>query len=144
MRRETKEEFVRAIEMTQSMRAAARHLGMSYDVFKRLAHSYGLFNPNPAGKGRTKPKVFKTREDVFKIFNYDIGRHIVKEWYLLENEYKCSNCSISEWNKAHLVLELEHINGDRRDNRIENLTILCPNCHSQTRTFRKRKNTSVV
>lgn len=50
-------------------------------------------------------------------------------------EYKCSKCAIYEWLGDKLSLQLEHINGDNTDNRIENLTLLCPNCHSQTSTF---------
>lgn len=51
-------------------------------------------------------------------------------------EYKCSKCgNIGEWQGEPLVLQLDHINGDNRDNRIENLRLLCPNCHSQTETF---------
>lgn len=48
-------------------------------------------------------------------------------------EYKC--CGITEWNGKPLTLQLHHINGNNRDNRLENLTFLCPNCHSQTDNF---------
>lgn len=51
---------------------------------------------------------------------------------------KCEICGITEWNKKPIVCELHHINGDNTDNRIENLQILCPNCHSQTKNFRSR------
>ena len=47
-------------------------------------------------------------------------------------------CGLSEWINGKLVLELDHINGDHTDNRIENLRFLCPNCHSQTETFRSK------
>ena len=55
-------------------------------------------------------------------------------------ENKCENpeCGLSEWYGKPIVCELHHINGDSTDNRIENLIILCPNCHSQTDNFRSR------
>lgn len=137
MIRYTKGDFKTAIDNTQSMSAAAKELGISYDTFRRYAQKYGLFNPNQSGKDRRKPRKFKTREDVFKVFEYNVGRFVVKNWYLLENEYKCEKCDISSWLGGDLVLELHHINGNRKDNRLENLTLLCPNCHSQTDNWRK-------
>ncbi len=55
-------------------------------------------------------------------------------------EYKCSGigCGIDTWLGRPVILQLEHINGNNRDNRIENLCLLCPNCHSQTETYAGR------
>lgn len=140
MRQETREDFQKAIEATNSMREAARFLGMSYDTFKSYACRYGVFNPNQAGKGRSKAKVYKNAEDVLQKASKLIGRSIVKKWLLQEREYKCEKCGNSgEWLGEPLALELEHIDGDSFNNNRENLLILCPNCHSQTSTFRGRK-----
>ena len=51
-------------------------------------------------------------------------------------KYECALCgNKGEWNGLPLVLQLDHINGVNNDHRIENLRLLCPNCHSQTETF---------
>ena len=56
-------------------------------------------------------------------------------------EKKCYSCGLSEWLGQNIPLELEHKNGNNSDNRIENLTLLCPNCHALTITYRgKNKN----
>ena len=51
---------------------------------------------------------------------------------------ECRECGISSWQDKPIILELDHINGDNRDSRFENLRLLCPNCHSQTPTWRGR------
>ena len=53
-------------------------------------------------------------------------------------KYECQRCGISEWQGERISLELDHINGNNRDNRIINLRLLCPNCHSLTPTWRGR------
>ncbi len=59
--------------------------------------------------------------------------------YLLKHnilENKCSICNLSPmWNNKPITLQLDHINSDHYDNRLENLRLICPNCHSQTDTY---------
>jgi 5-methylcytosine-specific restriction endonuclease McrA len=45
---------------------------------------------------------------------------------------ECERCGVTAWQGKPLSLELHHVNGDGLDNRLENLEVLCPNCHSQT------------
>lgn len=53
--------------------------------------------------------------------------------------YKCTECGISDYNSKPITLELEHKDGNSDNNALENLCLLCPNCHSQTPTY-KAKN----
>lgn len=50
--------------------------------------------------------------------------------------YKCEECGISEWNNKPIILDLDHKNGNANDNSLENVRLLCPNCHSQTDTYK--------
>ena len=65
----------------------------------------------------------------------------LKKWLIADGILQdvCSICGLGPmWNDKHLVLVLDHINGQKQDWRLDNLRILCPNCHSQTVTFAGR------
>lgn len=83
-----------------------------------------------------KPPTTRTEENVFCL-NSTASQAVLRRWFLKGNyiPYKCAICGISNWQNKELKLQLDHINGDNHDNRLENLRWLCPNCHSQTDTF---------
>jgi len=59
--------------------------------------------------------------------------------HLIETRgYKCEKCGIDKWNDKHISLELDHIDGNFNDNSLNNVRLLCPNCHSQTETFKSK------
>lgn len=75
------------------------------------------------------------KEGILTVTNPQVTRRLFLEFV----EYRCSNCSLSSWNNKPITLDLDHIDGDSSNNTFENLRFLCPNCHSQTDTY-KAKN----
>ena len=66
-----------------------------------------------------------------------VGTQVLKR-FLSEQRKGCWECGITEWNGKSIVLELEHIDGNSANNTESNLSLLCPNCHSQTTTYKNR------
>ncbi len=121
------------------MAAAASLLNINIKTLMRRAKLLGCYNPNPGGKGTKKSS--KAKVTISSILN---GEHpsfqtnklrlrLLKEGVL---ENCCTICGLKEWNGKHITCELDHINGDRTDHHVSNIRLLCPNCHSQTSTFR--------
>ena len=100
---------------------------------------------NPASAWN-KGKQITPNDEIFVEYS-PYSTELVKNRIILNQllDYRCSCCGIDEWQGRTIVLDLDHVNGNNRDNRLENLRFLCPNCHSQTDTYKGRnKNTGKV
>ena len=71
--------------------------------------------------------------------NISPGKNRIKKYLAETFGNKCSVCNIEKWNEKEIVFELEHKDGNSENNDKENLCLICPNCHSQTDTY-KNKN----
>ena len=80
--------------------------------------------------------ILRTKENVF-CKDSTASQATLRRWYLKENiEYKCEICGNNGvWNEKELTLQLDHKDGDNHNNELSNLRWLCPNCHSQTKTW---------
>jgi 5-methylcytosine-specific restriction endonuclease McrA len=59
--------------------------------------------------------------------------------YLIWKDARCRKCNISNWQEEPITFEIHHLDGNTKNNRLSNTTLLCPNCHSQTHNYRNRK-----
>lgn len=74
----------------------------------------------------------------------DVGKYSKRTRVILEQDSKCLHCGISEWQGKPITLEVDHIDGNNKNDSRENLRALCPNCHSQTDTWRGKNFANFV
>lgn len=70
--------------------------------------------------------------------NKTASHKTLRRYLLFKYGEKCWNCGITEWNNKKIQFELEHIDGNSMNQELYNLSILCPNCHSQTDTYKSK------
>ena len=147
-RKWTVERLIAAAENSTSIRQVLGKLGLveagrNYDQIKKYLLEYNINTSHFTGKIWNKGKrgIGKPRLPLDKILTQQstYQSHSLKN-RLFKAGLKKKYCEECGWRKkskdGRIPLELDHINGDRHDNRIENLRILCPNCHSLKTTHR--------
>lgn len=127
------------------MKLGLREAGGNYDQIKKYLKEYDIDISHFKGRGwnaglagRHFPR--KTLKELLikgsRVQSYKLKQRLFREGL---KEKHCEECGwAQETPDGYLPLELDHINGDRHDNRLKNLRVLCPNCHSLKPTHRGR------
>ena len=146
----TKSDLQKAVKNSTSIRQVLKKLslvpaGGNYEQIKKYIQEFSLDTQHFRGKGWSRglkgigtPRVptekILVKNSTFQSFK--LKKRLFKEGL------KSPECEICGWAEispdGRIPLELDHINGDRHDNRFRNLRILCPNCHSLQPTHRGR------
>ena len=131
----------------KTIKEVADKLNMPYKSVLHKVKEYNLGKPNPGYRPETK--MYYRGKNIFMQFiegkskaiatSSAIRKKLIK-YNILKNV--CNICGCDPiWNGKELILQLDHIDGNHHNNKLENLQIICPNCHSQTSTFcGKNKN----
>jgi hypothetical protein len=143
-------ELKEALENSRSIRQALLKLGLkpavgNYATAHRLIRDLGIDISHMKGQGWSRgmpsgiPSANKIplEEILVKDSTYTSSDKLRKR--LIDNGLKavaCESCHLDSWMGRTISLELNHVNGDRFDHRLENLQLLCPNCHAQTPNYR--------
>lgn len=138
----TDEELEAAVAQSNSYREVVLALGLkatsnrTMDRIRYRCNQLELDRTHFAGRAGNRKS--RTDEEVFvKGFQYG---STVRRRFLALTPYECNACGLSEWLGNAITLQVEHIDGDQFNNELNNLMLLCPNCHSQTPTWRIHKS----
>ena len=123
------------------MAEAAAILNLHFNSFKKRANELGCYKPNQPGRGLNKmsPKVsldeIIIKGNVPHYQTYKLKRRLIEEGI---KKNVCENCGCLDWLGKPINFELHHVDGNRQNHKLNNLKLLCPNCHSQTDTYRAK------
>jgi HNH endonuclease len=143
---EWKEQIEKVLNETWSMREAASKLNIHWNSFIKLVKELGL-TPKPLSE-RIKYKRIHNFGRGIPLIEIIEGKHPQYNTFALKNrllkakllERKCDNCKLEKWLGEDIPLEMHHKDGVSYNHKLENLQLLCPNCHTLTDTYRSKNS----
>ena len=139
------EEIKKAVEESTSFRELAGKLGYVKDGGGTITSLHKMCEELELDTSHFLGQAWNKENYDYSLFTKDSikknGITTLKPLMKLRGR-KCECCGIDTWLNQPINLKIHHINGDRKDNRLENLQLLCPNCHSYTENWRGRKQNS--
>lgn len=146
-RKYTDEQLKEAIKNSRSWRQTLPKVGLketggNHKHLKKIADKLNIDYSHFTGQSYRRGAVVPVRPakelSTILVENSTYGKSHVRQRLLKAGlkQSKCECCNLTEWFNKPIPLELDHINGINNDHRIENLRLLCPNCHAQTDTYR--------
>ena len=129
--------IVKMLREKASINAIRKCTGYGVNILKRIASEHNIPVINQQSKEKRAYSDFSNVFVVNGMHGNSVINRIIKDYDIIPYD-TCWMCGLSEWINGKLILEIDHINGISNDHRIENLRFLCPNCHSQTETFRSK------
>lgn len=135
----SREQLEKAIVSSKTMKQASLQFECCWRTFVREAKKHGLYRSGVGNNGNHRIKVLLQEILEGKHPTYPTS-HLSKRLVIESvKEYRCEECQITSHNGKPISLELDHIDGCSTNHHLENLRLLCPNCHSQTPTYRSKK-----
>lgn len=119
----------------------ARRLSCKTDTLNKCLEIMNIqYVGNKSGKGIKKDNSKYMPFDVYIETSENIQTNKIRQKLLKDGlkAHMCEICGNTEWNGFPIPLEIHHKDGNRQNNELDNLQILCPNCHAQTDTYRGR------
>lgn len=143
----TDEQFIEAVKTSKSYAQVIEKLGLkvagsNYDTVKRKIKELNLDISHMTGRIWNKGKTYEIKQkrplsEILTINSTFNTNHLKQRLFKEGVKEKCCECcGLKMWQGHPIALELHHINGIKDDLRIENLQILCPNCHAMTDNYR--------